>query len=267
MFAEDEARLLTSAAPTDDALERLVRRRTAGEPLEHLLGWVDFAGLRLVVTPGVFVPRRRSELLVAEGVAALADSARASGRGSDRGSEQRRPLVLVELCCGVAAVAAAMVHRVQRGPAPPELDVSAADLDPHAVDCARQNLPAGALTCVGDLYDPLPERLRGRIDVLIANAPYVPTDSVALMPPEARLHEPRLALDGGPDGLDVQRRVIADAPLWLAPGGRLLIEAGRRQAPVTAELMRGWGLTARIARDEDLDATAVIGTLRGSHPR
>ena len=107
----------------------------------------------------------------------------------------------------------------------------AADVDPAAVACARRNLPP---VYQGDLYAALPERLRGRVDLLVVNAPYVPTAAIATMPPEARDHEPRVALDGGADGLDVQRRVAADAPAWLRPGGALLIETGADQAPRTA---------------------------------
>ena len=98
-----------------------------------------------------------------------------------------------------------------------------------ALACARTNVPA-ATAHLGDLYDALPGRLRGRIDVLAANAPYVPTDRIADMPPEARDHEPRAALDGGADGVDLHRRIAAGAPDWLAPGGVLLVETSPGQA-------------------------------------
>jgi release factor glutamine methyltransferase len=112
----------------------------------------------------------------------------------------------------------------------------------------------------GDLYEPLPATLRGRIDVLVANAPYVPTEALGLLPAEARIHEPRVSLDGGADGLDVQRRVIAAAPPWLAPGGHLLVETSERQAPKTIEILAGNGLTTRVGRSDELHATVVIGT-------
>jgi release factor glutamine methyltransferase len=112
----------------------------------------------------------------------------------------------------------------------------------------------------GDLFDPLPRRLCDRVDILICNAPYVPTGELGLLPPEARIHEPRAALDGGPDGLDLHRRVAAEARVWLAPGGHLLIETSERQAPIAADLFETSGLRARISFDEDLDATVVIGT-------
>jgi release factor glutamine methyltransferase len=100
------------------------------------------------------------------------------------------------------------------------------------------------------------------VDVLVANAPYVPTAAIAMMPPEARDHEPQVALDGGADGLAVQRRVAALADRWLAPGGHLLIETSRRQAPLLADAFAHGGLRPRIARCDELDATAVVGARR-----
>jgi release factor glutamine methyltransferase len=96
--------------------------------------------------------------------------------------------------------------------------------------------------------------------VLTANAPYVPTDEIALMPPEAREHEPGLALDGGADGVDLHRRVAAVAPRWLRPGGHLLIETSARQAAATVAACTAHGMTTRVLRDEDLDATVVHAT-------
>jgi release factor glutamine methyltransferase len=239
VFAEDEAQLLTTAARSADELEALAARRIAGEPLEYLLGWVEFAGLRLAVEPGVFVPRQRTRLLAAEALRVLP----AGG-------------VVVELCCGVGAVGAALLA------ARPDIELHAADIAPVAVRCARRNLGSRASVHAGDLYGALPASLRGRVDLLVANAPYVPSEAIALMPPEARLHEPRVALDGGPDGLDVHRRIAADAPGWLVPGvGHLIIETSRVQGPRTAELASRAGLRARIVRDEDLDATAVVAVL------
>jgi release factor glutamine methyltransferase len=236
VFADDEARLLVDAARTPAELDALVRRRVEGEPLEHLLGWAEFCGLRIAVAPGVFVPRRRTELL-----ARLATPLLETGD------------VVVELCCGAAAVATALAAAV------PGLALHAVEIDPAAAACARRNLVAGQVY-EGDLDAPLPASLRGRVAVLGANAPYVPTGEIALMPPEARDHEPRVALDGGADGLDVQRRVAAAAPRWLAPGGSVLIETSERQAPLTAAAVAAAGLTARVERSEELDATAVVGT-------
>lgn len=237
VFAEDEALLLAAAAADPDDLTRMVAARVEGLPLETILGWADFDGLRVVVEPGVFVPRRRTELLVRL-------AARSLGPGS----------VVVDLCCGTGAVGAALVA------AAPGIEVYAADVEPVAVQCARSNLPPERVF-EGDLYDALPACLRGRVDALVVNAPYVPTAAIAMMPPEARDHEPRVALDGGSDGLDVQRRVVAGAREWLSPGGRLLIETGLAQAPRTMGLMTAAGLHAGIDRDEDLAATVVTGSV------
>jgi release factor glutamine methyltransferase len=231
VFAEDEARLLREAAGSPAELHALTARRVDGAPLEALLGWAEFCGLRIAVDPGVFVPRQRTAFLVAQAV-------RRAGPGA----------VVVDLCCGTGAIGAAIAA------AAPGVEVHAADVDPVAVACARRNLPH---VHQGDLYAALPDRLRGRVDLLVVNAPYVPTDAIATMPPEARDHEPRVALDGGADGLDVQRRVAADAPTWLRPGGALLIETGADQAQRTAALFAAAGLAAQVAYAED--ATVVIG--------
>ncbi|MGA8117841.1 MAG: putative protein N(5)-glutamine methyltransferase [Actinocatenispora sp.] len=243
VFAEDEARLLVSTARSATDLTAMVERRTEGLPLEHVLGWAEFCGLRIAVDPGVFVPRRRTEFLVRQAV----DLARGTADP-----------VVVDLCCGSGALGAALVA------ATGATEVYAADIDPAAVRCARRNLAAAdGHVYEGDLYDPLPDALRGRVTVLLANVPYVPTDAVGLLPPEARLHEPRVALDGGTDGLDVLRRVATGAPHWLAPGGHLLVETSERQAPRAVDTVTASGLTARVTSSEDLNATVVVGTLPG----
>jgi release factor glutamine methyltransferase len=238
VFAEDEAELLVAAADTPDELAELVERRVGGLPLEHVLGWAEFCGLRLVVEPGVFVPRHRTGFLVHEAAARTPAGA-----------------VVLDLCCGCGAVAAALAAAVGG------IQVYAADIDPAAARCARRNLPGGHVY-EGDLYEPLPVRLRGTVDTLVVNAPYVPSDAIELMPPEARLHEPRVALDGGEDGLGVHRRVAATAADWLAPGGHLLIETSERQAPAAVELFTGCGLSAEVSTSAEFDTTVVVGTAR-----
>ncbi|MGW0804032.1 putative protein N(5)-glutamine methyltransferase [Nonomuraea sp. NPDC002799] len=245
VFAEDEARLLFSTAPTPAGLDAMVARRVAGEPLEHVLGWAEFCGLRVVVEPGVFVPRPRTAFLIERAVALARTVA--------------GPPVILDLCCGTGAMGAAVTAELDRAGLD-RAELHAADLDPAAVRCARRNLP-GARVYEGDLYAPLPPSLRGRVHLLIASPPYVPSESIGLLPPEARLHEPLMALDGGGDGLDVARRVIAEAPRWLVPGGHLLVETSERQADETAATVTRAGLVARVTRSEELDATAVIGTL------
>ncbi|WP_203756419.1 putative protein N(5)-glutamine methyltransferase [Cellulomonas chitinilytica] len=238
VFAEDEAALLLDAATSAADLDARVARRVAGEPLEQVLGWAEFCGLRLQVEPTVFVPRRRTELVVREAAARLSPGA-----------------VLVDLCCGTGAVGVAVAAHV------PGIVLHAADVDPVAVGCARRNVePVGGHVHEGDLDAPLPVDLRGRVDVITANAPYVPTDEVAFMPSEARDHEARVALDGGADGLDLHRRIAALAPGWLRSGGHLVIETSRRQAPRTAAALTAHGMAARVVTDDELDATVVVGT-------
>jgi release factor glutamine methyltransferase len=237
VFAEEEAALLCEAAASTGDLEAMVGRRVAGEPLEYVVGWAAFCGLRLVVEPGVFVPRHRSELLVDEAARLLDGTV--------------HPVVL-DLCCGSGALGAVLAARRQA-------EVYAADVDPAAVRCARANLAdAGGRVFEGDLFDPLPRDLRGRVDVLLANVPYVPTDAIALMPPEARDHELRVTLDGGRDGLDVMRRVSAGAPGWLAPGGHVLVESSERQAEAMCAVFAADGLVPRVVNDGEEGATAVV---------
>jgi release factor glutamine methyltransferase len=233
VFAEDEARLILGEATSPAEVMAWAARRMAGEPLEQIVGWAEFAGLRIAVDTGVFVPRRRSELVVA---VALREPAE----------------VVVDLCCGSAALGAALAARW------PGAEVHAADSDPAAVVSARHNLPRERVY-EGDLYAALPADLRGRVDLLVVNAPYVPTEAIATMPREARDHEHRVALDGGTDGLDVQRRVAADACIWLRPGGRLVLETGRDQAERTAALLGAAGLSTSVETDDEIGATAVLG--------
>jgi release factor glutamine methyltransferase len=279
VFAEDEAELLVATARTPAQLAAMVDQRVGGLPLEHVLGWAEFCGLRIAVDPGVFVPRRRTEFLVSQAVAlarqaiALAgqsavtadQSAVTAGQAAGQpaadqpvatdGQPAPSRTVVVDLCCGSGAVGAALVAALD------EVELYAVEIDPAAVRCARRNLAgAGARVYEGDLFDPLPAALRGRVGVLATNVPYVPTGAMDLLPPEARLHEARVALDGGADGLDILRRVTAAAALWLAPGGALLFETSERQAPQAAGIVAGDGLIPRVVSSDELNATVVIGT-------
>lgn len=214
----------------------MIDRRVQGQPLEHILGWAQFFGLRVAVGPGVFVPRRRSEFLV----------------------QRAAPLtplgaLVLDLCCGSGALGLALRSTVG------EIRLFASDIDAVAVECARRNLgPIGGEVYRGDLFESVPVALRGRVDILLANTPYVPTPDIDLMPPEARLHEPHATLDGGPDGLDVQRRVAAEAKNWLAPTGRLLAETSERQLPLALAIFRNAGLHASSESADDPEADAHI---------
>lgn len=233
VFAEDEAEILIAESDSAAELDRFVERRVSGTPLEYIVGWAEFRGLRIAVEDGVFVPRRRTEFLVDVALGAIDGAS-----------------VVLDLCCGAGALAAAIIAEA----AP--TDVVAADIDPVAVRCARRNVPADRVF-PGDLFAALPATLRGRIDVIFVNAPYVPSAEIAFMPAEARDHEALVALDGGDDGLAVHRRVAAEAREWLTPGGLLVIETSERQAERTRSLFAEQGFAARITSDEDRDATAV----------
>ncbi len=246
VFAEDEARLLTDAAVETGAdLTDLVARRVSGTPLEYLLGWTEFHGIRVAVASGVFVPRQRTAFLV-DKAAELALAMPA------------QPFV-VDMCCGAGALGLALATTLADEGRP--MALAAADIEPAAVECARRNLtPIGAHVYEGDLFEPLPRELCGHIDILLANTPYVPSEMISRMPPEARDYEPRIALDGGPDGLDIFRRVVAAARTWLAPGGHLLVETSEAQARPAITVLTAHGFTGRVAESEEFYATVVIGT-------
>ncbi|MCR1781233.1 putative protein N(5)-glutamine methyltransferase [Nocardioides carbamazepini] len=238
VFAEEEAAVLRSAATSPELLEDLVRRRVAGEPLEYVVGWVEFDGGRIAVEPGVFVPRQRTAYLVELAAPLLT-------RGD----------TVLDLCCGSGALGLALARRVAG------LRLHAGDIDPAAVACAARNLEeVGGTAAVGDLASALPPALRGSAAVIVANVPYVPSTAVALMPPESRDHEPRGTVDGGADGLDLLRRVAALAPTWLRPGGTVLSEVSLDQAPAARDAFAGAGLAATVHHDDEREATVVSGT-------
>ncbi|MGE8203458.1 putative protein N(5)-glutamine methyltransferase [Heyndrickxia sp. NPDC080065] len=238
VFAEDETQLLISEAQSLEDLIKKVEMRVAGLPLEYVIGWAHFCGLRIVVERGVFVPRQRTEFLVrqAENLACSGD-------------------IVVDLCCGSGAIGAALAADLG------EIFLYCSDVDPIAIQCARRNITKfGGHIFKGDLYKALPQSIKGYINILVANVPYVPTKAIELLPLEARLYEPNLALDGGDDGLNILRRVVEEASYWLAMGGHLLIETSELQAPQTSEIFANAGLSTKVVRDVELDATVVIGT-------
>ncbi|MET7423200.1 putative protein N(5)-glutamine methyltransferase [Dactylosporangium sp. NPDC005555] len=238
VFAEDEAALLAEAAAGDGAaLDTLVERRVRGHPVEYLVGWASFAGVRFSIADGVFIPRHRTELL-----AVTAREMIHSGQ------------TVLDLCCGTGAVGATAVRGKE------DVRLVAADIDPVAVACARHNLHA-AEVYEGDLFDALPHDLLGRVDVILANVPYVPTGEIAFLPEEFRVHERRAALDGGDDGLDVLRRVAVRAPRWLTGEGRLLTEAGDAQLDAAHEVLRDAGLTPRTVTDAETETSIVVGSM------
>lgn len=241
IFPEEETQLLISEAGSIEDLMNLVEIRASGLPLEYVLGFTKFCGLRIEVERGVFIPRPRTEFLVQQ--------AKVLTRPYD---------IVLDLCCGSGAVGAAIATDLK------EILLHSVDIDPAAVRCASRNITKiGGHVYQGDLYGVLPHSLRDQVNIIVANAPYVPTDSLKLLPREARLYEPKVALDGGKDGLDLHRIVAEKAPHWLVSGGHLLIETSEKQGAKTFEIFVKAGLITKVVRDKELDATVVIGTKSG----
>ena len=233
MAAEEEAdELLASAAGDGARLEDLVARRCRGEPLAWLVGSVVFCGEPVAVAPGVYVPRWQSEPLALEAVRRL----------PDRG-------LAVDLCCGSGALAVVMAARR------PGARVVATDIDPRAVACARGN---GVEAYAGDMASGLPGGLGGRADLVTAVPPYVPTGELRLLPRDTLAHEPRAALDGGPDGTAVLGRVVTAAAALLRPGGSLLLELGGDEAGLLAASLGMHGYRdVELVGDDDGDLRAL----------
>jgi release factor glutamine methyltransferase len=231
--AREEADLLLAAsAEGAGPIDGLVDRRLQGEPLAWITGWARFCGLRVAVDPGVFVPRPHTEALAQRAASLLPPDGAA-----------------VDLCTGSGAVA--VVLRA----AHPDARVIATDIDPVAVACARRN---GIDALEGDLMAPLDASLRGRLDVVTAVVPYVPTDELRLLPRDVVAHEPRVALDGGPDGTAVLARAARAAGGWLRDGGTVLLEIGGDQAAAVTDLLFDEGFTdARVHRDDDGQDRAI----------
>jgi release factor glutamine methyltransferase len=270
--ARAEADWLLEEAVDEESLRAMVARRVAGEPLQYVIGWAPFGPLRLAVGPGVFVPRPETEGLADRAATRLRsrpEPAEGSGEpqggapvdregsGEPRGGAPVRQ-VAVDVCTGSGAIACFLAAEV------PGARVLATELDPGALAWARRNADRyGVELLAGDLDEPLPAALAGRVDVLCANVPYVPSGAIATLPTDVRDHEPRLALDGGPDGLDVLRRLVARAGHWLAPGGGLLCEIGEDQAATGVALLTAAGLV-EVAVHPDLVGRDRI--LEGIHP-
>ena len=241
--AEEEAReLLACAAGDAERLESMVERRLTGEPLAWITGRVSFCGLEIQVHPGVYVPRWQSEAL----------ARRAAARLPAEG-------VAIDVCTGAGAIARTLMA------ARPGARVIASDVDRRAVACAKAN---GVEAYRGHLFEPLPRALEGRADVVVGVVPYVPTPELALLQRDTFTFESPLAYDGGPDGTDVLRRVVAESPRWLRPGGALLLELGGRQAELLADEMARLGyVEVRTLVDEEGDVRGLEATVAEPRPR
>lgn len=210
-----------------------IERRAAGEPLQYVTGEMPFRHIVLAVRPGVFIPRPETEVLVDAVLEAVAGVA--------------EPLLL-DLCTGSGAVALSLAHEL------PAARVYATEIVPATGEVARANaerlgLAQRVTVLDGDLFAPLPPELRGHMHAIAANPPYIPTADLAELPAEVAAHEPRVALDGGADGLDVVRRIVDEARVWLAPGGRLAIETDTGRAKDTAGLMSAWYEDVEVRSD------------------
>jgi release factor glutamine methyltransferase len=226
--ADEAAELLEAAAGDRSRLEAMVARRSTGEPLAWITGRVVFCGLRLGIAHGVYVPRWHTEAL----------AARAARRLPEHG-------LAIDVCCGSGAIAAVLLARR------PGARVLATDRDPRAVACARAN---GVDARTGDLFQELPDDLRGAVDVVTGVVPYVPTDELRLLQRDTLTFETTLAYDGGADGLAIMRRAVAGAGRWLRPGGALLLELGGGQA---AELELPGFEEIVVIRDQEGDVRGV----------
>jgi release factor glutamine methyltransferase len=250
VYAEEEAQILTDAATSAEELRAFLDRRATGEPLEYIVGWAEYRGLRIPLCTGVFVPRRRSEFLAACGV-------RAARAVTARVGRSRRVKVL-DMCCGSGAIGLALA--VQSG----NVELLAADDSSIAVGCARENLVrVNGHVYHGDLFAALPQVELHSLDLIVANAPYVPTAEIRRLPAEARLYEPISTLDGGPDGTSVQRRILESAGEWLGSPGLIMLETSDDMADATAQIARDCGFTAEIRRCVQLDATVMVATQLG----
>jgi release factor glutamine methyltransferase len=229
--AEADA-LLAASDEGAGSIDDLIARRLEGEPLAWITGSVGFAGLRVRVDPGVFVPRPHTEALARRAIELLP----AGG-------------IAVDLCTGSGAVAAVLRS------SHPRATVMGTDIDPVAVACARRN---GVHALLGDLDEPLPPSLRGRVNLMTAVVPYVPTEELRFLPRDVLAHEPRRALDGGSGGVTMLVRAAEAAAGWLGPGGTVLLELGGDQASEITGILTDLGFTdIRAHADEDGQDRAI----------
>jgi release factor glutamine methyltransferase len=248
VWAEDEARILTEEARSSDELRVFLDRRASGEPLEYIVGWAEYCGLRIPLCSGVFVPRRRSEFLAECAIDVVSATAMRSRRS--------RPVRVLDMCCGSGAIGLAVA--VGSG----GIELHAADDSPVAVGCARDNLArVNGRVYQGDLFAALPRTALHSLDLIVANAPYVPTAEIQRLPAEARLYEPFSTLDGGPDGTSVQKRILESAAEWLRDPGVVLIETAEDMADLTLRIAGEAGFNSEIRACSRLDATLMIATL------
>lgn len=222
----DRAALLANTGPVPVSwmhqVEDLARRRAAGEPLQYLTGIAGFRNLELAVGPGVFIPRPETEKLVEHAMDRLPQGG-----------------VFVDVCTGSGAIALAIAQER------PDAKVYATESSEEALVWANRNREALALDATflsGDLMEPLPPELRGKIDVAASNPPYIAEEERGALPTDVIDHEPHIALFSGDDGMNMIKRIAEEAKEWLRPDGWLLLEIGEHQRSLVAQLLEreGW---------------------------
>jgi release factor glutamine methyltransferase len=229
-----ELRRLEAVAGPDRPLETLVARREAGEPLQYIEGTAAFVTLDLTVDERVLVPRPETE-----GLFELA------------ARMVRNPEVVVDLCTGSGALALALKHRF------PNSSVFGTDISADAIAVAGTNREKTGLDVhllSGDLFDPLPSHLRGQVDLVVANPPYVAEDEFDLLPADVKA-EPRVALVAGPTGLEVIERIGSEVGRWLRPGGVAVVEIGEAQGEAAS---RAFGGLATVVRRDLADRDRYV---------
>ncbi|MCL2070156.1 MAG: peptide chain release factor N(5)-glutamine methyltransferase [Treponema sp.] len=201
----------------------LLERRRGGECVAYILGRKEFRGLEFAVSPKVLVPRPDTETLV-EAALERINSLTATGDGACG------PLRILDLCTGSGAAAIALKNER------PFLEVSASDISAEALELAAENAAKFKLT-VSLIQSDLFENISGKFDIIVSNPPYIPSGEISTLAPEVR-REPRLALDGGTDGLELIRKIISQAPDFLRCGGALILEAAPEQMPAIRDMLR-----------------------------
>ena len=235
MHSDRELDAAKTALLMDDT-ERLI----SGEPLQYILGTQAFWDLSVIVKPGVLIPRPETEELAQESVRYLLETGKRK---------------VLDLCTGSGVLALAVKKHV------PDTDVTGADLSPEALRIAEENAQALSLDITwteGDLWD----GTEGMFDLVICNPPYIPTRDVEALDRTVRAYEPRMALDGGPDGLSFYRRIAGEAPKHIEEGGALFLEVGAGQAADVQTMLAGGFKEVRIRKDMEGIERMVLATGR-----
>lgn len=223
----------------------LVKRRGAHEPVAYLVGHREFFSLRFAVRPGLFIPRPDTETLVLQALEVIKSNPRAH---------------VLELCTGSGCIAVAIARNA------PQCRITTVELSELAYEVALSNIEAHqvadrVILLQGDLFEAVPED--ARFDLIVSNPPYIPTHEITELQADVRDHEPHLALDGGPDGLDVIRRLVAESPRRLSPGGWLMFELSPEQGDAAVKLLRDGGFEECGAVP---DLSGQIRVVRGRKP-